>query len=82
MPEIEDYALLGDPYTAALVSTAASVHWRCPARFDPPAAFAALSQVELRQLSNLLDKVLAATDAAKVEEDRQALAKQRAAASS
>jgi len=48
----------------------------------PPAAFAALSQVELRQLSNLLDKVLAATDAAKVEEDRQALAKQRAAASS
>ena len=48
----------------------------------PPAAFAAVSQVELRQLSNLLDKVLAATDAAKVEEDRQALAKQRAAASS
>ena len=48
----------------------------------PPAAFAALSQVELRQLSNLLDKVLAATDAAKVEEDRLAPAKQRAAASS
>ena len=48
----------------------------------PPAAFAALSQVELRQLSNLLDKVLAATDAAKAEEDSQAPAKQRAAASS
>jgi DNA-binding MarR family transcriptional regulator len=31
----------------------------------PPAAFAALSPVELRQLSKLLDKVLAATDAAK-----------------
>ena len=48
----------------------------------PPSAFAALSQVELRQLSNLLDKVLAATDAAKAEEDSQAPAKQRAAASS
>jgi DNA-binding MarR family transcriptional regulator len=48
----------------------------------PPSAFAALSQVELRQLSNLLDKVLAATDAAKAEEDPQAPAKQRAAASS
>jgi len=48
----------------------------------PPSAFAALSQVELRQLSNLLDKVLAATDAAKAREDPQASAKQRAAASS
>jgi DNA-binding MarR family transcriptional regulator len=48
----------------------------------PPAAFAALSQVELRQLSNLLDKVLTVTDAAKAEGDRQAPARQRTAASS
>jgi GH15 family glucan-1,4-alpha-glucosidase len=42
MPRIEDYALLGDLHTAALVSTAGSVDWLCLPRFDSSAAFAAL----------------------------------------
>jgi hypothetical protein len=39
---IEDYALLGDTNTAALISREGSVDWLCVPRFDSPACFAAL----------------------------------------
>ena len=42
VPRIEDYALLGDLQTAALVSRDGSVDWCCFPRFDSGASFAAL----------------------------------------
>src|SRR6266568_617880 len=42
MPRIEDYALIGDLQTAALVSRQGSVDWCCFPRFDSGACFAAL----------------------------------------
>ena len=40
--QIEDYAIIGDTKTAALVGRDGSVDWWCPERFDAQACFAAL----------------------------------------
>ena len=42
MSRTEDYALLGDLQSGALVSTSGSIDWLCLPRFDSPACFAAL----------------------------------------
>src|SRR5258706_2004344 len=39
---IEDYAIIGDCQTAALVSKRGSIDWMCVPRFDSGACFAAL----------------------------------------
>ena len=41
-PRIEDYALLGDLQTAALVHRSGSIDWTCFPRFDSGACFAGL----------------------------------------
>src|SRR6266511_3930568 len=41
---IDDYALLGDLHTAALVSREGSVDWMCVPRFDSAARFGGVQQ--------------------------------------
>src|SRR5260370_24480574 len=41
-PRIQDYGIIGNSRSAALVSNAGSIDWLCWPRFDSPSLFAAI----------------------------------------
>jgi len=48
---IEDYGIIGDLHTVALVGKNGSIDWYCVPAFDAPSVVAALRPVEARNLS-------------------------------
>jgi hypothetical protein len=50
---IEDYAMVGDPQSAAIVGKDGSVGWLCVPRFDSPSCFAALVGAPEQAFSHL-----------------------------
>ena len=60
---IEDYAMVGDLHTAALIGNDGCIDWLCLPRFDSPACFAALLGDEDHGFWQLAPTTLALIDA-------------------